>query len=121
MAGVIEALRGASLVIICTPVYTNTVPCGLKLLIARSLAYHAERRLTGNTYRSNGLHFPVAGRKGPGNFACVQSVVYAFMRIIGARQAGELLFDGMDVRRDIRKASGAEEQVKGLVDACLGT
>jgi hypothetical protein len=43
------------------------------------------------------------------------------MRIIGARQAGELLFDGMDVRRDIRKASGPEEQVKGLVDACLGT
>jgi multimeric flavodoxin WrbA len=119
MAGVIEALRGASLVIICTPVYTNTVPGGLKLLIDRSLSYHAERRLTGNTHRSSGLLFSVAGREGPGNFACVQSVVYAFMHIIGARQAGEILIDGMDVRRDVRMAAGAEERVKKLVDACL--
>jgi multimeric flavodoxin WrbA len=121
MAGVIAATRGASLVIICTPVYTNTVPGGLKLLIDRSLAYHAERRITGNTHRSNGLLISVAGRKGLVNFACVQSVVYAFMHIIGARQAGELLFDGMDVRRDIRDAAGAEGQVKRLVAACLGT
>jgi multimeric flavodoxin WrbA len=119
MAGVIEALRGMSLVIVCTPVYTNTVPGGLKLLIDRSLAYHAERRLTGKAQRSKGLLLSVAGRKGLENFACVQSVVYAFMSIIGARQAGEILIDGMDVRRDARRVSGLEEQVKELVDVCL--
>jgi multimeric flavodoxin WrbA len=119
MAGVIGALRGASLVIVCTPVYTNTVPGGLKLLIDRSLAYHAERRFTGNAHRSKGLLLSVAGRKGQQNFACVQSVVYAFMSIIGARPAGEILIDGMDLLHDIRQVSGKEEQVKELVDTCL--
>jgi hypothetical protein len=41
------------------------------------------------------------------------------MSIIGARQAGEILIDGMDVRRDARRVSGLEEQVKELVDVCL--
>lgn len=121
MTGVIDAIRGASQIIVCTPVYTNTVPGGLKLLIDRSLAYHAERRISGNSRRSNGLLFSVAGRKGIENFSCIRSVVYAFMDIIGARPAGELLFDGMDERRDIRDAAGAEEQVKRLVDTSLGT
>jgi multimeric flavodoxin WrbA len=43
MGEVIEIIRHASLIVICTPVYTNTVPGGLKLLIDRCQALWARR------------------------------------------------------------------------------
>lgn len=119
MTGIIQAFRESSLVVICSPVYTNTVPAALKLVIDRSLAYHAERQLTGAKNRPAGILLAAAGRKGLDNFACVQSVVHAFMGSTGIRKAGEILVDDLDVRRDVRGIPGIEDQVKNLIFSCL--
>lgn len=42
MTAIINTIRNCSLLVICTPVYTNTVPGSLKLLIDRCQAFHAE-------------------------------------------------------------------------------
>ncbi len=115
MAGVIYALKHASLVIVCSPVYTNTVPAGLKLLFDRCQAYHAERTLTGGNTAPKGLLFSVAGRTGMSNFACVSGVIGPFMRNIGIVPSGEVLIDGIDTVHDVRKLPGTEEKIRSLV------
>jgi multimeric flavodoxin WrbA len=119
MAGVIHAVRESSLLVICSPVYTNTVPGGLKILIDRCQAYHAERSLTGGSPGPLGLLFSVAGRKGQSNFRCVSGVMDAFMRNIGIEPAGEIFFDGLDELRDVRKIFGIEEKVRTAVRSSL--
>jgi len=115
MTGIINAVRTASLVIVCSPVYTNTVPGTLKLLIDRMQAYHAERVLTGAHAGQSGLLFAVAGRRGTGNFTCVRRVVLAFFENLGIRPAGQLEIDQADAIRDIRTRKGTEDQVSELV------
>jgi multimeric flavodoxin WrbA len=119
MTGVIHAIRHAALIVVCTPVYTNTVPAGLKLLFDRCQAYHAERTLTGTAPSPKGLLLSVAGRKGMSNFACVTGVVGPFMRNLGIVPSGEILVDGMDQHRDIRNIPGTEERVRIAVRECL--
>jgi len=51
MGSIIGAIKVASLLVVCSPVYTNTVPGGLKLVIDRCQAYHAER------------YYPVGGQE----------------------------------------------------------
>ena len=119
MAGIIDAIRGAAVVIVCSPVYTNTVPGGLKLMIDRFQAYHAERVLVGKKTGQTGLVFGVAGRKGEDNFTCVRLVLSAFLRNIGIRPSGEILIDGIDAVRDIRTLPGMEEKVRALVQQAL--
>jgi multimeric flavodoxin WrbA len=118
MSRIIIAFRHASLVIICTPVYTNTVPGDLKIVIDRFLAYHSERTLGGLENRPKGLLFSVAGRSGRGNFICITKVLHAFMHHIGIVPAGDLLIDGMDVRRDVRNISGMRDQAENMVRSC---
>ena len=120
MAGLIAALRSAILLVICTPVYTNTVPGGLKIFIDRCQAYHAERNLFGSGGAKKGLLLSVAGRQGAGNFACVRMVVTSFLRNLGIRPSGELLLDGMDRIRDVRTLPDAREEVGRLVRDALG-
>lgn len=115
MAGIIDAIRGASLLVICSPVYTNTVPGGLKLLIDRTQAYHAERALSRGRLGQSGLLFAVAGRRGGGNFTCVTRVISAFFENIGIKPAGQILIDEIDAIRDVRTREGTEHQVKDLV------
>ncbi|MDT8358275.1 MAG: flavodoxin family protein [Methanomicrobiaceae archaeon] len=120
MTGVIHAIRQASILVICTPVYTNTVPAGLKAMVDRCQAYHARQLLTGERGVAKGLLFSVAGRTGVENFTCVVSVANAYMRNLGIEPAEPVLFDGLDEIRDIRHIPGAEERVRSAVRAVLG-
>ena len=119
MSGIIDAIRGASLLVVCSPVYTNTVPGGLKLLIDRTQAYHAERVLFGGRTGQSGLVLSVAGRRGGDNFTCVTRVVSTFFENLSIRPAGQILVDRADTVRDIRTRKGIEQQAKELVRQCL--
>jgi multimeric flavodoxin WrbA len=112
MGSIIDAIRGASLLIVCSPVYTNTVPGGLKLVIDRCQAYHAERVISGGRTGQKGLVFSVAGRKGEENFTCITRVIFAYLRNLGIDPVGEILIDRVDAIRDIRTIAGMEEKVK---------
>jgi NAD(P)H-dependent FMN reductase len=120
MTGLIRSLRSASLLVICTPVYTNTVPGSLNIFIDRCQAYHAERNLFPGGREQRGLLLSVAGRSGAENFDCVKRVIISFLRNLGIRPAGELLLDGMDRVRDVGALPGAREGVSSLVRDALG-
>jgi multimeric flavodoxin WrbA len=115
MTGIINAIRSASLIIACSPVYTNTVTGVLKLVIDRTQAYHAERALHGGRTGQKGLIFSVAGRKGNDNFTCITRVVSAFFRNLGIGPAGQILIDHVDAIRDIRTIVGLEQEIKEKV------
>lgn len=115
MNGIIEAVRGARLIIVCSPVYTNTVTAGTKLVIDRMQAYHAERTLFGGKEGQHGILFSVAGRKGGGNFTCITKVVTAFFKNCGIEPTGEILIDSVDAVKAIREIPGKREEVSGLV------
>lgn len=119
MRSIIDAVRGAGLLIVCSPVYTNTVPAGLKLVIDRMQAYHAERTLSGGRSGQKGILFSVAGRKGGDNFACITKVIIAFFKNLGIEPAGQILIDSVDAVKDIRSLPGRKDEVKELVSAAL--
>jgi multimeric flavodoxin WrbA len=119
MGSIIDAVRDARLLVVCSPVYTNTVPAGLKLVIDRMQAYHAERTLSGGRSGQRGILFSVAGRKGGDNFTCITKVIVPFFRNLGIEPAGQVLIDSMDSVKDIRSLSGRENEVKRLVSASL--
>lgn len=120
MQGIIDLARSATLIIVCSPVYSNTVPAGLKLVIDRMQAYHAGRVLAGcgNTGQK-AIIYSVAGRGGKENFSCITKVLIAFFHTLGAIPAGEILIDNTDVVHDIRLLEGKEETVKRQVRDCL--
>ena len=115
MGNIIDAIRSTSLLVVCSPVYTNTVPGGLKLLIDRCQAYHAERLLSGGLTGQRGLIFSVAGRQGEENFTCITRVISAFLRNLGITPVGEILIDHADAIRDIRTIPGLEYHVREKV------
>jgi multimeric flavodoxin WrbA len=119
MGSIIDAIRSTSLLVVCSPVYTNTVPGGLKLIIDRCQAYHAERALSGGRTGQQGLIFSVAGRKGEENFTCITRVISAFLRNLGIMPAGEILIDRIDEIRDIRTISGLQQNVQEKVKLSL--
>ena len=120
MTGLIGLVRGARLIIVCTPVYTNTVPGVLKIFFDRCQAYHAEQVITGAVPQGKrGLLFAVAGRQGEENFSCVTSVVHAFMRHLRIRPSGSVLFDDLDRTKDIRQVPGAEDRIRSAVKGAL--
>jgi len=120
MGEVIDTIRDASLLVICSPVYTNSVPGGLKLLIDRCQAYHAELSITGQgEQEKKGLILSVAGRKGSSHFTCVTNVISAFFKNLGIRPSGEILIDGMDEIQDIRDIPGLVERVRVIVQNCF--
>ncbi|MCK9580457.1 MAG: flavodoxin family protein [Methanoregula sp.] len=119
MGSVIAAVRGAQLVIVCSPVYTNTVPAGLKLVIDRMQAYHAERALNEGRTDQKALMYSVAGRKGEENFTCIIRVLLGFFHTLGITPAGEVLIDSADTVHDIRMVPGKEQAVKTQVRQLL--
>ncbi len=119
MDGIIHAIRNCALLVVCTPVYTNTIPAGLKAVIDRCQALHAVYTLEGVKSEQNGLLLSVAGRIGKENFACVESVVAAFMANLEIRQCGSIFYDGMDALHDVRRNAGAEDAVRKAVQAAL--
>lgn len=122
VTGVIAAVSRCRLLVVCTPVYTNTVPAGTKALIDRFQAFHAQRTLSPPSpgRETAGLLVAVAGRKGKENFTCVTRVISAFFSIAGIRAGKPLLIDGMDEKRDVRLIEGLAEEVRGSVRAALG-
>ena len=119
MPTIIASLRHARLLVICTPVYTSSVPGSLKLVIDRFQAYHAEISLYREHESKKGLLFSVAGRKGTDNFTCVKRVIHDCMRNLHIIPAGEVFLDGIDRLRDIRKISGTETTIRNAVIAAL--
>ncbi|HPH35324.1 MAG TPA: flavodoxin family protein [Methanoregulaceae archaeon] len=119
MTGIIRSISGARIIVICTPVFTNTVPGSLKIMIDRCQAYHACQVLTGRRSGKKGLLFSVAGRKGQENFSCIISVIDAFMKNIHIKPSGCLLFDDLDRREDIRRIPDAEEKVRDAMKKVL--
>ncbi len=119
MADLIGSLRSARLLVVCSPVYTNTVPGALKIFIDRCQAFHAEKNLFREAGEKRGLLLAVAGRTGRENFECVRKVVLSFMRNLGIEVSGQVLLDGMDRARDVRTLPGLREEVGDLVREAL--
>jgi multimeric flavodoxin WrbA len=119
MTAIISSLRHARLLIICTPVYTSTVPGELKMVIDRFQAYHAEMTLAGRFVSRNGLLFSLAGRTGRENFTCVTRVIHDFMENLHITPSGDILVDGIDRLRDVRNVPGLEERIRAAVTAVL--
>lgn len=119
MTGIIRSLRHARLLVICTPVYTSTVPGELKLVIDRFQAFHAEMTLAGTFRQRTGLLFSVAGRRGDENFACVTRVIHDFMEHLHITPKEPVLVDGIDRLRDVRKVPGLEERIRAAVAGAL--
>lgn len=116
MAGIIAAVSGCRLLVICTPVYTNAVPANLKMLIDRFQAYVAAQTLRmASPGKTNGVILSVSGRPGQENFQCVRKELTAFFNIAGIRPAGNLFIDGVDRIHDIRDLPGIREKVAALI------
>jgi multimeric flavodoxin WrbA len=88
-----------------------TVPAGMKALMDRCQAYHAQRLIARDTSTRQGLLMSVAGRKGTSNFTCLQTTVHTFFSNLGIVPAGDILVDNMDRIQDIRKVPRIRERV----------
>ncbi len=115
MNEIIDAVAKCRLLVICSPVYTNTVPAGLKALLDRFLALHAEMTFGGHLRVRKGLLMAVAGRKGQDNFMCVTEVIRVFFSHLGITPLQPVLVDATDVIRDVTKVEGLEDRVRYLV------
>lgn len=117
MTGVLNAIRDAECIVLCTPVYTTTVPAGLKALIDRCQAFHADLALfSGRTgSKTRGCLLAVAGRKGRENFTGTQEVARAFFGNLKISLSGEILVGGMDEIQDVRRIQGLAERVQEAV------
>lgn len=115
MGNVISAIQHSSLLVVCSPVYTNTVPGSLKILIDRCQAYQAAIVLVGRLKGPRGLTLGVCGRKGKDNFRCLVPVLEAFMENVGIKVASRVLVDDVDESRDIAGIHGLREEVRGKV------
>ena len=120
MPWIIRALESASIVVVCTPVYTSTVPAGLKAVMDRCQWLHAREKILGKEVRARGLLIAVAGRRGREPFACVTPVVNAFMENLGIRPTGSVLVGNLDRARDIRKIEGVEDEIRSALRVLLG-
>ena len=119
MPGIIRALESASVIVVCTPVYTSTVPAGLKAVIDRCQWLHAREKVLGREVHARGLLVAVAGRRGTDPFVCVTRVVDAFMENLGILPAGPVLIGDLDRVRDVGKIEGSEGDVRAALRALL--
>lgn len=120
MAKLYAAVNRASLVVVFSPVYTNTVPASLKGLFDRFQAYHAMNNLDGRKHTSSGLFISTAGRKGMENFSHVVPVTDAFMAVSGIKKKGQVLVDNIDEIYDVRSVSGLRQKIEKNVTDYLG-
>jgi len=119
MTGILRSISHARIIVICTPVFTNTVPGSLKIMIDRCQAYHAEQALTGKKSGKTGLLFSVAGRQGQENFSCITRVIDAFLKNIHIKPVRSVFFDDLDRIGDIRNIPYAEEKVRDAMKKVL--
>jgi len=132
MNEILDSVKNTSLLILCTPVYTNTVPAGLKICIDRFQSYHAMNSIAdighqeitehsgikksenGQKKEIKGLLFAVAGRRGLSNFDHLLPVTEAFFANAGIKFSGKILTDNTDSIRSVRKCRGLEDKIKNL-------
>ncbi len=117
MPSIIGALPGASVVVVCTPVYTGTVPATLKAVIDRCQWLHARENVLGKEVHARGLLVAVAGQQGTRPFVCVTGVVGMFMENLGILPAAPVLIGGLDRARDVEKMDGVEDDVRAALRA----
>jgi len=115
MTAIIGAIQHSSLLAVCSPVYTNTVPGMLKILIDRCQAYQASMALIGGIRGPEGLILGVCGRVGQENFGCLTPVLDVFMKNVGIRPSDHILVNGVDEVRDISTIPGLKTRVKKSV------
>lgn len=119
MSEIYASVSSASLVIIISPVYTNTVPTELKALIDRFQAYHAMNTLNGRKHTASGLFISTSGRKGQKNFNHIEPVIDAFMAISGIKKNGPVLIDNIDEIYDVRLIPPLKKKIESKVECCL--
>ncbi|PKL61962.1 MAG: flavodoxin family protein [Methanomicrobiales archaeon HGW-Methanomicrobiales-2] len=119
MPRIIRALESASVLVVCTPVYTGTVPATLKAVIDRCQWLHAREKVLGSEVHARGLLVAVAGRRGTEPFVCVTRVVDAFMGNLGIRPAGPVLIGDLDRARDVSGIEGVEGDVRAALRPLL--
>lgn len=119
MPPIIRALEAASVLVVCTPVYTGTVPATLKAVMDRCQWLHAREKVLGTEVRARGLLVAVAGRRGAEPFVCVTGVVDAFMENLGIRPAAPVLIGDLDRVRDVKEIEGGEDNVRTALRALL--
>ena len=115
MPGIVRALESASVIVVCTPVYTGTVPAGLKAVIDRCQWLHARQKVLGREVHARGLLVAVAGRRGADPFVCITRVVGMFMENLGIRPAAPVLIGDLDRARDVGKIEGSEDDVRAAL------
>lgn len=121
MPPIIRALEAASVLVVCTPVYTGTVPAPLKAVIDRCQWLHARKKILGREVHARGLLVAVAGRRGAEPFVCVTSVVGMFMENLGIRPAAPVLIGDLDRARDVEEVEGVEGDVRSALRALLAS
>ncbi|MDV4343536.1 flavodoxin family protein [Methanoculleus sp. YWC-01] len=119
MPPIIRALESASVVVVCTPVYTGTVPAALKAVMDRCQWLHAREKVLGKKVHARGLLVAVAGRGGTEPFICVTRVVGMFMENLGIRPADPVLIGDLDRVRDVETIGGVEDDVRAALRALL--
>ncbi len=119
MPWIVRALESASVIVVCTPVYTGTVPAGLKAVIDRCQWLHARQKVLGREVHARGLLVAVAGRRGAAPFVCITRVVSMFMENLGIRPAAPVLIGDLDRARDVGKIEGSEDDVRAALRALL--
>jgi len=119
MPPIIRALEAASVIVVCTPVYTGTVPAALKAAMDRCQWLHAREKILGKEVHARGLLVAVAGRRGSEPFVCVTRVVGMFMENLGIRPADPVLIGDLDRARDVETIGGAEDGVRAALSALL--
>jgi len=116
---IIQALESASLLVVCTPVYTGTVPAGLKAVMDRCQWLHAREKVLEKEVHARGLLIAVAGRRGKDPFVCVTRVVGMFMENLGIRPAAPVLAGDLDRLRDVETVEGLRDNVRAALRALL--
>ena len=119
MREIYASVLSASVVVIISPVYTNTVPAGLKGLFDRFQAYHAMSALNGRKHAASGLFISTSGRKGMENFSHIVPVADAFMAISGIKKKGEILVDNVDEIYDVGSVPGLKKKIEKEVMKCF--
>jgi len=116
MREIIEKVSRCSLLVVCSPVYTNTVPGTLKLCIDRFQAYHAMNTFLEMEHNPGGMMIGVCGRKGKENFRGLTPVIDAFMGNCGIRNKGRVLIDNIDELHDIRKRKDLRMKIEVVMN-----
>lgn len=115
MQDIYRKLLEADCLIISTPVFFMGLPSQLKAMIDRCQSLWAKRFVLKKPLRDDdkkryGYFLAVSGLNKKEAFTGAKETIKAFFYVLGFTYKGELLFEGVDRRGDIRSREGALEQ-----------